>query len=346
MLFRSEKASAKILGAIFIAAVAGCIALAVIYSWRGSGAFIYYLTMRPAWVWLAALLPVLAIGSAGVKGRWKLIGFAVWVIAFGYSEELFPIVRAMKGTPPLRVDGAVSAQEDPRIRIVTWNMSATPETIDAALAQISDWDADIVCLQECSAGETLGLALSKLTYFTQYNVLRSGDYAVLSRYRAFMVNDSRISETEGMVCSVELVPGVAATCANLHYPPPALTTQLWPSGGWAAVRSAEAAARTRLAYLANAIADYSSSGPVIVAGDFNMPGNYAGLKAATRLLTDSFLVAGRGWGKTVPAAVPMSRIDMIYLSRELRPLHCSAPGTFYGDHRPVAVEARYLGVGQ
>jgi hypothetical protein len=37
---------------------------------------------------------------------------------------------------------------------------------------------------------------------------------------------------------------------------------------------------------------------------------------------------------------------MIYLSRELKPLDCTAPGTFYSDHRPVAVEARYLGVSE
>ena len=59
-----------------------------------------------------------------------------------------------------------------------------------------------------------------------------------------------------------------------------------------------------------------------MAGDFNTPGNYPLLRDTMSAYQDSFLAAGRGWGKTIPAAIPMSRIDMVYVPRDARVVEC------------------------
>lgn len=56
----------------------------------------------------------------------------------------------------------------------------------------------------------------------------------------------------------------------------------------------------------------------IVGGDFNAPPSTPALKILRSRLTDSFAVAGHGYGLTFPAATPVWRLDQILHSPELR----------------------------
>ena len=353
MISRSKSAAHRVLMVLFMGAVLASIGAALTYLWFASSPLVYYVTMRPAYVWFGAVAVLLVVGAFGVKGKVFLAGAAIWLVCFFASEEVLSLGRGMFGG-----SGGTARQQSTRggqpaeesavgvFRAVTWNISANPESIDAVLEQIAELDADILFLQECSTGDMLPVAIARHPGVARYAVVRSIDDAMFSRFAIAAVDEPRIGETDGHVCSVEMVPGVKATCINVHFPPPALVDQVWPAGGWESIVTAEREARERMANLKAVVEDYAQVGPVILAGDFNMPANYAGLRGATKVLADSFLAAGHGWGKTVPATFPMSRIDVMYLSKHFKARECRAVGTLFSDHRPVVADVEFLGEGQ
>jgi vancomycin resistance protein VanJ len=78
--------------------------------------------------------------------------------------------------------------------------------------------------------------------------------------------------------------------------------------------------------------------PVIVAGDFNTPpfgSIYGGLTGRYR---DAFAEAGRGWGYTYPARLPLLRIDYIFHSTAWSTLSAETAPPAGSDHRAVFAE--------
>ena len=83
-----------------------------------------------------------------------------------------------------------------------------------------------------------------------------------------------------------------------------------------------------------------AKGPVIIGGDFNTPGQDSLLDPLRGPLTDCFAAAGRGWPNTITADYPMSRIDGIWVSDEMRPLNARVVYTPHSDHRMVVADVR------
>jgi vancomycin resistance protein VanJ len=78
-------------------------------------------------------------------------------------------------------------------------------------------------------------------------------------------------------------------------------------------------------------------GPLLIAGDFNLPPRgplYAALSAD---LTDAFVVRGWGFGFTHAARLPHSRIDHVWLSGARAARVFAAP-VVASDHRPLVLD--------
>lgn len=143
--------------------------------------------------------------------------------------------------------------------------------------------------------------------------------------------DAAIPKREGHMVKVT-PPGRPAVCfVNVHLPMCPLREQIVPEPGVMEY------ARSRLDNFF-ALMRSPLPSPLIVAGDFNTPGGYADLRDAMRGFTDAFSQAGRGWGKTIPAAVPMSRIDHVYLPAGFTAVDCHAMSTQWSDHRAVVAD--------
>jgi endonuclease/exonuclease/phosphatase family metal-dependent hydrolase len=103
---------------------------------------------------------------------------------------------------------------------------------------------------------------------------------------------------------------------------------------------AEGSARAQeIAHLVEVIRDQQTAGgPLIVGGDFNStPDNpvLAPLRAAG--LRDAWTECGKGPGLTYPAAVPVKRIDYLFLSGGVRCTAAEVIETHVSDHRPLLV---------
>jgi endonuclease/exonuclease/phosphatase family metal-dependent hydrolase len=75
--------------------------------------------------------------------------------------------------------------------------------------------------------------------------------------------------------------------------------------------------------------------PVILCGDFNdVPNSYA-YETISDVLKDTHVKKGYGIGRTFQKLSPTLRIDYIFCSRSLKPLHNSVVTPSMSDHRPV-----------
>ena len=91
--------------------------------------------------------------------------------------------------------------------------------------------------------------------------------------------------------------------------------------------------------LAEAVQPYRGR-PMILCGDFNdTPGSRTHQKIA-QTFADTWLVAGKGDGFTIPAEKPRKRIDFIWLSKEppITALRVWVPESEASDHLPVVAE--------
>ncbi len=78
--------------------------------------------------------------------------------------------------------------------------------------------------------------------------------------------------------------------------------------------------------------------PVILCGDFNdVPNSYA-YQTINSLLKDTHVKKGFGLGRTFQKRSPTLRIDYIFCSPQLQPLHHSVVAPSLSDHRPVKAD--------
>ncbi|QXD15872.1 endonuclease/exonuclease/phosphatase family protein [Rhodocaloribacter litoris] len=81
--------------------------------------------------------------------------------------------------------------------------------------------------------------------------------------------------------------------------------------------------------------------PVLVCGDFNNTPDNWGYRELTRGLTDAFARAGRGWGATFHAGLPLFRIDYVLAGPEWVVETAHVPPVRLSDHRPLVVRLRW-----
>jgi vancomycin resistance protein VanJ len=309
------------------------VGLAVVYNWPRSTEFVTYFTLRPAWCWFAITMPLLAAGALGLRWRPWVVCAVVWLGVLAASEELVQLAKLEPREAEARFQSlrAAPTPDGPfAFRVITWNIAADAEMTGHAFEQIAQYDPDIVLLQECGTGSIVPDALAGSEHFKPYVLLRSMDNAVLSRWPVSAV-DAAMPKREGHMVRVEPSGRAPIYFVNVHLPMCPLREQIAPEPGVMEY------ARSRLDNFFSLMRGPLPS-PVIVAGDFNTPGGYADLRNALQGFADTFADAGRGWGKTIPAAVPMSRIDHVYLPAGFTATDCYALPTEWSDHRPVVAD--------
>ena len=78
--------------------------------------------------------------------------------------------------------------------------------------------------------------------------------------------------------------------------------------------------------------------PVILCGDFNEGPGSRTYRRLSEFLTDTWKTVGKGSGFTFASSGPWERIDYIWYSGPLQPLHTWIPKSNASDHLPLAAE--------
>ncbi len=218
--------------------------------------------------------------------------------------------------------------------LATYNLQGFETRLDSLMAVIHELDVDILALQELSTAAATRIRQDFAEEYP-YMALHPDDtqpidgQGVLSRYP---IEDSQYwMGTMGYQRAVIRIKQQPLTLFNAH-PPTPLTTSY-------AQRAQEITDLLQRAH--------NTSGPIILAGDFNMEEWSEDYARITTYYDDIYTEVGRGRGYTFPDSVggipalswfarPMVRLDYIFHNKHIHPIKAYVwPRSGGSDHRPV-----------
>ena len=327
----------------------GTAAVIGIYRWPTANLAVSSLVAVPPFVCFLALLPALLAGLPAVRPVWFAPAFLAWLCGFmliaeglqfikpfpGRARRRFAAARKLHGEE-LRTGAAPGSAWAVPLRLVSWNVRGGAGLTADGMLQLADLDPDLVFLQECGVG-ALRAAIARTTHFSDYRVDGGGN-CILSRFPVRRLPNGPLPTSRGRLWAVTVAPGVELRCINVHMKRYLLNPGLMKHWNPTGVREAAGKTREPLDKLHSELELHQRSGPVILAGDFNLPPHYPDLRHTTASLQDCFKANGYGWGKTVRADLPVFRVDMIYVPGDAHVLYAGVLVGHGSDHRIVLAE--------
>jgi endonuclease/exonuclease/phosphatase family metal-dependent hydrolase len=296
----------------------------------------------------AAALFVLSMLAKRVVGAQLMLFAGVMLIS-----PFFPVLGARAP--------AAAVKSDTRVRVLSFNAWLDRNELETARAErvaamIRAEKPDIIVFQEINQ-RNLTVVRDQLDGIyddAPINMLGNGKYgfAVISRFGLELVDDT--DEPTRVMRVVANTPSGPVAVWNVHayrenllgndsllaYPDGSYHRPLTEQSLWLVERAAQ------------------EEMPVVIAGDFNMPTFSPAYRVMSAPLTDVHSVAGEGIGFTFPAnanhvryqdvagfsvplssPVPLSRIDHIFVSREINVLSSRVLADAAGsDHSPILTD--------
>ena len=297
------------------------------------------LLFAPRWPWLlplAVLLP-LALWRRPFKG-WMLgvLGGCVLLWLLAVSGFVPPTPATLSARPA-----------QPELRMLTYNVGGG----EVAPGRFTPWlDAlapDVAVFQEChDVVEPAMAALAKAGWKVE---VQHGS-CLVSRHpiRKVEVRDPKEiwkMGGSGVIVRYEVVtPRRVVTVINLHLETvrEGLTAVMRRGWGGAAEMEANLDQRDIESALARGFAN-QTSGPLIVAGDFNMPVESAIYRKHWGEVTNAFSCAGWGFGATKATRWHGIRIDHVLLGPGWSCAGAQIGADLGLDHRPLVVDLSWQG---
>ena len=271
-----------------------------------------WLTIWPSVGWLVLLLPA-ALRS---RSRLALLSLAL-VVAFTIE---WPRLSATPAPPQKRA-----------LRLVVWNVASEP----GFAARVMDLAPDVVLVQEATRPRALPPG---------YAWLETVDPAVLSRLPVEQLPSRPIGPwTPPQLLLATLPSGERLLLVNVRLvlPTPIVQIASFPGERGARPHEERVSQFPRLRKLIEeTVAKHAVSG-IVLGGDFNTPGGARSLDVFQPLLRDVWPEAGRGWGATAPAFLPLARIDQCWVSSSLVPLDAQVLARPGSDHRLLLVDLAF-----
>ncbi len=289
--------------------------------------------------WWFAPAPVLVLGGLGLRSRLlTLAGLASAATFVANWGHLF--ARWRQDTQPVYSN----------LKIMSFNMLGVNRRHADLAAAVAAEAPDVVASQELTADAAQSL-IKSLGREYPYRALRPAPRAsgsgVFSRYPLKDCEAFRLSEgghwSQRMVVETPRGP---VTLFNVHLPIPKLIWSRRHLGPFRVPSSFDSGRRRaeveRLAEMLDAV-----TGPLLVAGDFNLTERSHDYSLIRARLRDAFRTAGRGFGHTfprlgsfpepMPAPWPMVRLDYVWYSAHFQPISARLGRCGGSDHHPLIV---------
>lgn len=271
-----------------------------------------WLSVAPPIVWGVLLLP-----SAVRLRSWVLLAF---IVSFLVLASEWPQTRT------------TAAPAVPTVRVVTWNIGAG----NVGWAEpVKELQPDIVLVQESTKPALIDDGSR------WYGTIDPG---TLSRFPTEVLPTERVGPwTEPQLLLME-IHGRNILVANVRLMLPSVVIQLVDPLNEKPIENyrSRVGQYEKLASLLRSTATQRRVDGVILGGDFNIPAKMPSLKPLRSFLRDAWSDAGSGWGPTVPEFLPLSRVDQIWLSPEIRPISVRTAKIERSDHRAVVADLTFL----
>lgn len=282
---------------------------------------LYALTVWPAWVWL----PLGLVCTLWAFRRSRLHGIVplvVWLaFVFVFVDETGPLARSLLPAPEAP-PGAVS--------VVSLNCMAGN---GAALVEAISRPDTLVLLQE-SPYPALVRQLAETVWGKDgWGVVTGPDASIFApgRLQALELPEGTSHFVAAKWTRKEGEDPVYVV--SLRLSPPVLRFDYWNPECWAAYARDKRARVRELGSVVAYLRRLPQGAPLIVGGDFNAPPDRT-IQAFLRAeCTDTFEVAGRGWGATGTNDLPVVRIDQIWVRRGMGVVSAGSAKSHSSDHR-------------
>ena len=277
------------------------------------------------------------VGDRTFWGAWISVWPPViWVFLFlpGLIRMRSPIPPALLGlflvsTTEWPRFSADPLPRDHSIRLISWNVGAGNANW---LEALESYDPDIVLVQENFPPPE---AWDGFDWYATF------DPAVLTRFPAEILPSATIGPWTEPQLLLTHIEGRRVLIANVRLMLPSAVMQLVDPLYERPIENY----RTRisqyrpLAELLKETAERVQADSIILSGDFNIPARMPSLAPFRAFLRDAWLIAGSGWGATVTAEWPMSRIDHVWVSDDIDVISVRI-ARFGGssDHRGLIVD--------
>ncbi|MFB3880849.1 MAG: endonuclease/exonuclease/phosphatase family protein [Armatimonadota bacterium] len=279
-------------------------------------------TIIPPLLWA---LPGLGSALLG-RGRARLLTVVLWVVFLFCFGELFSLARGLRGPGP----GFEAARREGRaVRVITINAAGDAE----ALERVIPYAPDIVVLQEPPLPEEVE-EVSRRLFGQQAAVSRGWDCDILYRGRPPAAG-TRLTTAQARVA---LRPGDEIAVVGTHLASTRPSFHLWLRDRWHRLAQDRRRRREEMREVASVVESVPSGTPTVLAGDFNAPAGDAVFRLLRPRLRDAFSEAGRGWGNTWSADLPLVRIDQVWISAQWRAVSVTARSAEPSDHRMVVCD--------
>ena len=290
----------------------------------------------PRWIWA---LPLLVLVPAALRWRRRLL----WVLAPTALLLLIPVLGFVP--PPLSTLAARTAPPD--LRVLTYNIGGGRLDPGEIAPWLDDVAPDMAVFQECAAAIEPARA-SLLQRGWQVEVQQGSCMVSRHPIRKVEVRDPMAiwkMGGSGIVVRYEVAaPGRVINVVNVHLETvrEGLTAVL--RRGWGGVSELELNIEQRdiESTLARAFA-VQAAGPLVVAGDFNMPMESAIYRRYWSDFTNAFSSAGQGWGATKATRWHGIRIDHVLLGPGWSCTRAWVGPHLGMDHRPMIAEIAWRG---
>ncbi len=300
------------------------------------------LAFAPRWwlLWPWALLVPLAF----LAGWRTVVAAAIGALVTLFGAAQFEL--------PARAPANASSRA---LRVVTYNTDLRTEVAERIRRDLQTWDADVVLLQDCKTVVADSLRAVAATSLTRLAVHVQGRHCLVSKWPVrrmadvSQLVDPRSSQhtalrwgDSGVRYQLNTFMGDLVFYA-VHLPSPrdALGTVRWlETTDRQRIRNA---LQRSIAERGNASAVIASlvqqeTGPVIIAGDFNLPFGSAILRRDWSQYLNAFGRAGAGLGYTMHAGVFPVRIDHVFSSPNVVPVEAQVLGGYPSEHQPLVVD--------
>jgi hypothetical protein len=230
--------------------------------------------------------------------------------------------------------GELRTHSQQALRIVSWNVAGR-----APLPELEKLDPDICVFQEIGG---VAAAMKASGHWNGFQWFPALDPGTLTRYPATVVESTKVGPwTAPQLLVVALPNGQRLLVANVRLVLPSTVVSVASLSDFGNVTRGHherVEQFARLAALLRTTAAVQGVGAIVLAGDFNTPGGMASLAPLKPLLRDAWRDGGIGWGGTMTADMPVSRIDQCWVSRGIEIVAARVAAGKGSDHRMLVID--------
>jgi vancomycin resistance protein VanJ len=306
------------------------------------------ITIIPIFAWIIVGIVIALLAHKWKYRRITLITIIVWLALWCiFSDEPISLLRAV-----IREDTAVfefARKEGKSLRVVSLNCAGgNPD----AAREVAAFHPDIVLLQETPAKEDVA-KLAKELFGNQGGYCWGLDGVIIANGQVtaapIPVHDHNrsvlarrgIAGVDSVHTRVSMASGAVTEVVSLRLLPPVFRFDLFSPECYREQTQNRILRRKQLSTIYSEIVKLPDNSTIIFGGDFNAPARDGIFQVLQPKLHDSFREGGKGWGNTIGNDTPFSRIDQIWISKNLRAISVRAIKTKNSDHRMVVCDLVY-----